>query len=171
MKKFNLLFPIFLAAMMVFILAAPVPVKAEGATPPVRTIPVTGNGLVSVSSGAVNNFVMKDGDTVLMPSMALSGLKAAIKAETVKTLPAALPEEYHFVDAVSVSLVQGGIAIDKLPEKAKLAVSFAQDAEFAACDYTLSILRWDFAEGWVEVAANTLETASQVAGLYVLAVK
>ncbi len=171
MKKYNLLFPIFLAAVMVFILAAPVPAKAEGVAPPVRTIPVTGSGLVNVSAEAISNFVMKDGDSILMPSMALSGLKAAIVSETVKTLPAALPEDYHFVDAVSVSLVQGGMAIDKLPEKAKLAVSFAQDAEFAACDYTFSILRWDYAKGWVEVAANTLETASQVAGLYVLAVK
>lgn len=171
MKKLNFLLPIFLAAVMVFILAAPLPVKAEGVSPPVRTIPVTGNGLVNVASGAASNFVLKNGDAVLMPSMDLSGLKAAIKNETVKTLPASLPEDYRFVAAVSVSLVQGGMAVDKLPEKAKLAVSFAQDAEEAACDHTFAILHWDFENGWQEIAANTLDTASQVAGLYVLALK
>jgi len=171
MKKFNLLFPIFLAAVMVFTLAAPLSVKAEGVSPPVRTIPVTGSGLVNVASGTINNFVMKDGNVVLVPSMELRGLKAAITAETVKTLPAALPEEYHFVDAVTISLVQGGMAVDKLPGKAQLAVSFGDDPEFVACDHTLSILRWDFAKGWEEIAENTLEAASHVAGLYVLAVK
>jgi hypothetical protein len=171
MKKFNLLFPIFLAAVMVFVLAAPLSVKAEGVSPPERTIPVTGSGLVNVASGAVSHFVLKDGNAVLMPSMELRGLKAAITSETPKTLPAALPEDYHFVDAVSVSLVQGGMAVDKLPEKAKLAVSFGEDAEFVACDHTFSILHWDFAKGWEEIAENTLEAASHVAGLYVLAVK
>ncbi|GEM_PF-2205997 len=161
-------------ALMAILLAATLPVSAASElkppNPPVRTIPVTGNSLVRLDAGVINNFVMRDGDMVMFPTLVQKGLKAALAAETLKTLPAALPEEMAFVDAMSVTLVNGGKALDKLPEENKIMVSFEHDPEFVSCegDGALAILHWDEEKGWQEVGANSLEAYSAKTGIFAL---
>lgn len=141
--------------------------------PPIRTIPVTGNGLVDVVAGAINNFVMKDGDLVTFPQMTVKGIKASFASETIKTLPSSLPEGFTFVDGYSISLVKAGKSLENVPGRQKLVVSFEQDAEWLHCDgdAVISILHWSEENGWQEVAVNSLEAASSIPGVFVLAKK
>lgn len=139
--------------------------------PPTRTIPVTGNGVVDVASGAINQFVMKDGDLVVFPQMSTKGLKASFATETKKTLPTSLPEGFSFVDGYSISVISSGKAIDSLPGKGKILVSFEQNAEWLHCDgdAVIAILHWSEKSGWQEVAANSLEASFSEPGIFVLA--
>jgi hypothetical protein len=156
-------------------MSAITPVSAAPAAtppkPPIRTIPVTGNGMVDVVTGAVNNFVMKDGDLVIIPQMTVKGLKASFSTESIKTLPTTLPEGFSFVDGYSVSLINSGKAVDVLPGKQKLTVSFEQDAEWLHCDgdAVITILHWSDENGWQEVGVNSLEASSNHPGIFVLA--
>ncbi len=161
--------------LMVLCLNAVTPVYAAAPAtppkPPIRTIPVTGNGLVDVVAGAINNFVMKDGDEVIVPEMTVKGIKASFATETIKTLPTSLPEGFSFVDGYSISLVKGGRALDNMPGRNKFVIAFDQNAEWLHCDgdAVISILHWNEDSGWQEVAANSLEAASNLPGIYVLA--
>jgi len=139
--------------------------------PPIRTIPVTGNGMVDVVAGAINNFVMKDGDLVILPQMAVKGLKASFSTETIKTLPANLPEGFSFVDGYSISLIKSGETVDALPGKEKITVSFEQDAEWLHCDgdAVIAILHWSEEKGWQEVGVNSLEASANLPGVFILA--
>jgi hypothetical protein len=138
-----------------------------GPVPPTRVIPVTGNGLMSVTSGMANKFAMKDGDEVFLPSMKAKGLKISIIAEMVKALPAALPEEVKYIDALSVNLVKDGKALDRMPNDAQFALFFARDTMLEDFDQTLAIFHWD-GSCWQEVISNSLEAKGNTPGLYVL---
>ncbi len=170
MKKQLNIIPIVIAVVMLAVLAAPLAAKADGPEPPRRTIPVTGNGLVEVAYNAVSDFLMKDGDTITVPHLG-HGIKASIMSEVEKALPADLPDNFHFVDALSITLLKGSEVMEKLPNKAELLVSFAKDAEFEMADRTLSILRWDESKGWTEIAQNSLDAISNLPGLFVLSTK
>lgn len=161
-------FAVVLTVLLVF---NALPASAAGpVNPPVRNIPVTGNNLVNVSKGVITNFVLKSGDAVKFPSLSQSGLKTALSAETIKTLPGALPENNVFLEAISVAVVNNGKALDIIPENAKITVSFSHDVEYAMCDGdgALAIMHWDESKGWQEIAANTLETASAQPGVFAL---
>ncbi len=169
MKRLTLTLSVLFLA--VAILAIPLTAQASEQLPPQRTIPVTGNGLVKLAAGHVNVLQMRSGDEIAVPNLAAKNVKASVAAETKKTLPAALPEDVHFVDALSISLVQDGKILEMLPTT--LSVSFAEDAEYISCesDRSIVILRWDDVQGWMEIAKHTLETTSNLPGLFVLAVK
>jgi hypothetical protein len=138
-----------------------------GSVPPTRIIPVTGKGLMTVTSGMANKFAMKDGDEVFVPSMKLKGMKISIVAEMAKELPAALPEEVKFIDALSVNLVKDGKAMEQMPSNTEFAISWARDFMLEDMDQTLAIIHWD-GNCWQEVIANNLVAKGTTPGLYVL---
>jgi hypothetical protein len=157
-----------LVILLAFCFATVSPASANGGpVPPTRVIPVTGNRLMTVLSGTANKFAMKDGDEVFIPALDTKNLKVSVVSESVKTLPADLPEEVNFLDALSVNLVKDGKAIDELPAKAEFALSFDKDSMLEDMDHTLAIFRWEGSK-WVEVVANSLEAKASLPGLYVL---
>jgi len=147
------------------------PTYAGSPKPPQRTIPVTGSGLIKLASDTIHKLAMKNGDEVIVPAMSMKSLKASVISETKKTLPAALPSDVvRFVDAVSVSFVQGNTSLDKLPKGSELTVSFAQDATLIDNDYAVAILCWD-GTNWEEIETNSLEAKANMSGIYALVLK
>ncbi|MEI7989798.1 MAG: hypothetical protein WCI88_12240 [Chloroflexota bacterium] len=167
MKNTTVIF-ISLFTLLVVCLAFVSPAYAgTGPTLPPRIIPVTGNGLMTVVNGMPNQFNMKDGDEVLVPSMDMRDLKISITTEKHKTMPSALPENVHFIDALTVNLVQNSSVVEKLPNKVELLVSFARDAMLFDMEETVAILHWN-GQKWIEASCNLLETKTSLPGLYVL---
>ncbi len=147
------------------------PAFADSPNPPRRTIPVTGNGLVRLASDTIHTLAMKDGDQVIVPALSLKDLKASVVSETKKTLPASLPEDVAgFVDAVSISIVQGNKVIDQLPKGAEITVSFAKDAVLIDNDYAVAILYWN-GTNWEEIQTHCLEAKGNMSGVYALVLK
>lgn len=98
-------------------------------------------------------------------------MKANVVIETVKTLPVALPNDVaKFVDALSISIVVNSSAIDRLPKNKSLTVSFAKNSILTDTPYSVAILYWTGTE-WIELETNSLQTTTNLSGLYVLILK
>jgi hypothetical protein len=160
---------IFLALFLILIFVTPV--DADSTVPPFRTIPVTGSSMVNVTSNIINILSMKNGNEVSIPSMNIKNMKANVVIETVKTLPVALPNDVaKFVDALSISIVVNSSAIDRLPKNKSLTVSFAKNSILTDTPYSVAILYWTGTE-WIELETNSLQTTTNLSGLYVLILK
>ena len=156
---------------LVLILFLTTPVGADNTIPPHRIIPITGNGLVSVTKNIENILSMQNGNEVTIPSMNIANVKANVVSETLKTLPASLPNDVtKFVDAVSITIVMSNRSIDKLPKNKSMVVSFAKDDIALDTFYSIAILYWN-GSTWAEVETNSLQTITTVPGVYVLILK
>jgi len=137
-------------------------------------IPVTGGGLVALSSTIANTLQLPDGNSVIFNQI-MAGYEASLAAETAETLPGTLPAGSTFVAGMTLNVLKDGVALDQLESGDTLTASFAIPAGMEAADF--SIVYWDAETGdWVEVpiisvADGFVTTTVDFPGTFVLVTK
>ncbi len=132
-------------------------------------IPVTGDGLVNLLCGGASQLTLANGNTVRIPSLTPCTMQASLQSEAVEALPGPLPDGVQFVDALAVSVVDGGNALENLPQESLIQVNFAAPQIQAA--NSLAVYWWN-GNAWQEVPANNLGvTETNSTGVFVLVMK
>ncbi len=142
--------------------AAPAPVQQA-------VIPVTGDSLVNLLCGGASQLLLANGNTVLIPALTPCTMQASLQSEAKETLPGPLPDGVQFVDALAVSVIDGGNPLDSLPQESLMQIDFA--APQVQANGSLAVYWWN-GNAWQEVpATNSGIAETNSTGVFALVTK